>query len=1659
MPTMTSSQPERNFDELLLLLQDTLREHLARPHDREPLRQALKLLAALDLRLGPSGSRDVAALFQQMVRFVAGLAQGLLTPSQESAYLLARAALEIPAESEIDGNHRARTLRLLAKELQALRDDSRGHAGTTSPSSPCTTTADSPSSPTTSHSPAPSRDKSGTRAKSTMEAWPSQARSGDSRAPRAGSTVAPVLNRSDEGSHAAIAPDSASSIYQNPLFTGSLKKEFKDKPQPVRPTSRRASTDLEPVDALDDARHRFQAALLLVCRESDARAAAHQLIAVSGEISAALPGTSCGALFEGTKRLAADIARTGAEPSPAVKRLLGRVDRQLGQCLRSFRQPWPDGDESARGAAWKVPVELIIAVRDAVAAPGEMATAWSNPNQNARHVPGNTRRHAANVEPREQSTRGHKATHNHSVTNRKSIDSDNGRQRAAVAPDWAPNRRQDSGRQPDRLADAMRLFGRLGSGIGAVIVALALAPIRLLAFSGGLLVSAVKGTAITGWLVVQGTGEILYLTGTVLGRAIAWITLGAARGVFAVVRGVTHGIVVAVQAIGCAVADLVRGVARGIVVAASGIAWVLGTAAREVAFAVSATVVATINSVAAVGRGIVRVLVTLGLGIGRLAKSLISGTSDRLVATYGWTLRSASLITNTVVRAFRLSTNRFHRSLSYASRHLSAFLQTGIAGSVKTVRKIRTGTTRAVVAGASSFRDLAALPSRILTPTSDTLARLAAILVLRLWAGKGSLVRPQVATGVQRNGTRLASFLLLAFQAPGKLLKVIGEQLLRLHRTGQPDYADSTCNNASGLHLIRPAIALAFLGGLGISAMMVSNVLRDETIVDSGAESGHSLIGLIDRQARCDFAGQQREPFPSPSTHAAHECPPATETLVSGGSGQPLTRMASLSRHGSGPGATENPDYGPERPSAAQASNDQQALTTLLGLNGPMGADSVAVAWQVASDREGIVSAGSGNPLETGVTESPDNDTGLAALLGLNGDMGATLVRAAWPLLQDHHGPVLVYDQRGRNTATGHEPTSLASLTGLDGGFSKELSSKAWQVLQDHQFQARDDSPGESRPPASIAPVLRLASLLGPDSHLAAALVGSAPSRAALPDPANARANVPAQQVSKTSPIADGNPRLIPAGVWDHVTGARPVLAVWAPSVDTTQSARSRGGSRVETNRAATTTTERPRLSPTFPAKTDDASGPGEAETTAPLLLASYSAGDPRDHARPNISRALGFTSLGSFRPSLSYVALQTPSLSADDRDLDRRIEASLERNRRQLPTSYQLLDLDLEPARPTGLMWSNHTLREGDNLSALWSSVWKLPSAVLYRILADSESASLLNRVHPGQEVAWQTDANGDVIRLRLWHDRLSGTEWVLADDGQGFVRNEVKKTRGVQHIALTAHIDEDIATSLASRTELSASAARSLTILLERHLPMHDEKVRPGDRFSLLIEQEMIEGDDTPYEIRLLAFDYQGDLIDLTAVRNTDGRFYTPEGKSLLPAFDRKPFVGSFQVSSSYNLRRRHPVTGRTAPHHGTDFAMPVGTPIQAPADGKVTHVHTHPHAGRYLVIEHGQGYTTRYLHLQRTLVRPGQTVRRGERIALSGNTGRTTGPHLHYELHVDGVPVDAMRAELPEAKSLAGIHLEQFQNNAQPLLAALRNADPSRQIAMRPFPSQDP
>jgi murein DD-endopeptidase MepM/ murein hydrolase activator NlpD len=120
---------------------------------------------------------------------------------------------------------------------------------------------------------------------------------------------------------------------------------------------------------------------------------------------------------------------------------------------------------------------------------------------------------------------------------------------------------------------------------------------------------------------------------------------------------------------------------------------------------------------------------------------------------------------------------------------------------------------------------------------------------------------------------------------------------------------------------------------------------------------------------------------------------------------------------------------------------------------------------------------------------------------------------------------------------------------------------------------------------------------------------------------------------------------------------------------------------------------------------------------------------------------------------------------------------------------------------------------------------------------------------------------------------------------------------------------------------------------------------------------------------------------------------------------------------LSSAFSSMRTHPILHIARPHEGIDVTAPMGSPIEAPAAGLVVDAGWESGYGNTVTIDHGFGIVTKFAHASKLLVKTGQRVQRGQRIALVGNSGLATGPHLHYEVHVKGRPVDPLKYVLPD------------------------------------------
>ncbi len=324
------------------------------------------------------------------------------------------------------------------------------------------------------------------------------------------------------------------------------------------------------------------------------------------------------------------------------------------------------------------------------------------------------------------------------------------------------------------------------------------------------------------------------------------------------------------------------------------------------------------------------------------------------------------------------------------------------------------------------------------------------------------------------------------------------------------------------------------------------------------------------------------------------------------------------------------------------------------------------------------------------------------------------------------------------------------------------------------------------------------------------------------------------------------------------------------------------------------------------------------------------------------------------------------------------------------------------------------YVVASGDNLSTILAQFGIEAGDVA--TLANQHKA--LRNLKIGQTMSWTLNADGELQSLTWDVSRREIRVYTRVGTTNSF-KEVTEQIKGEwQNSIFQGTIDGSFATS-AGNAGLNRAESRDVIKALQWQVDFR--KLKKGDKFTVLLSREVLDGKTE--QSQLLGVRLQNGGKNYYAFRSSDGRFYDSEGNGLERGFLRFPTSKQFRVSSNFNPRRINPVTGRVAPHKGVDFAMPVGTPVLAVGDGEVVVAKFSGAAGNFVAIRHGRQYTTRYMHMRQLLVKPGQKVKRGDRVGLSGNTGRSTGPHLHFELWVNQQAVNPLTAKLPSSGGLTG------------------------------------
>ena len=375
------------------------------------------------------------------------------------------------------------------------------------------------------------------------------------------------------------------------------------------------------------------------------------------------------------------------------------------------------------------------------------------------------------------------------------------------------------------------------------------------------------------------------------------------------------------------------------------------------------------------------------------------------------------------------------------------------------------------------------------------------------------------------------------------------------------------------------------------------------------------------------------------------------------------------------------------------------------------------------------------------------------------------------------------------------------------------------------------------------------------------------------------------------------------------------------------------------------------------------------------------------------------------------------------------------------MPGKRYELDLAFETqqtnqqASQNQLAWQSYEIKSGDNLAKIFDKLG-FSAQQLYRVTQSGDEAQLLKKVHPGDILRLATDDTGELVQLVFEVNDIDTL--IITRQSDDFVaeveKREIETRREFTHAVIKSSFwNAGINAGMTDNQIMRVANIFGWDIDFALDL-------RSGDEFSVLYEMQYADGEFVGYgDILAAEFINRGEKFQ--AILHNNGNYYTPNGRAMRKTFLRSPVKFTY-VSSNFNPKRLHPVTGRVRPHNGTDYVASVGTPVMSAGDGKVIKASYNSLNGNYVFIQHGERYVTKYLHLSRKHVKTGERVRQGQLIGRVGATGRVTGAHLHYEFLVNGTHRNPRTVELPKAQSLAEAELPAFRQQADQLVAVLED-----------------
>jgi len=309
------------------------------------------------------------------------------------------------------------------------------------------------------------------------------------------------------------------------------------------------------------------------------------------------------------------------------------------------------------------------------------------------------------------------------------------------------------------------------------------------------------------------------------------------------------------------------------------------------------------------------------------------------------------------------------------------------------------------------------------------------------------------------------------------------------------------------------------------------------------------------------------------------------------------------------------------------------------------------------------------------------------------------------------------------------------------------------------------------------------------------------------------------------------------------------------------------------------------------------------------------------------------------------------------------------------------------------------------------------------------------LAKIKAGHEIRIYTSPEGIIHSIEY---DIDTSDYLLIQRNGGIYEAEIKKIPYEYRVEMIWSIIEDSLIFAVEKENEGDLLALDFAELFGWDIDFHTDP-RKGDTFKILFEKKYLDDKFVGYR-NILAAEYTSQHKTYRAFRYTyldteESDYFDPKGNSLRKEFRRSP-IKFGRISSRYSRRRFHPIRKVYRPHYGVDYAAPIGTNVQATADGTVTFRGWNGASGRMIRIRHKNEYETMYLHLRSYAkgIRKGAKVQSGQVIGYVGSSGESTGPHLDYRIKFRGKYFNSLTRKFKPVEPLRADFFEDFKKEVE-------------------------